>query len=352
MEGVIVTRAENRKGKDISNMVNAVKKFIKNPRAALIKIKMYAVRTAKVIVKFVLGFFVCLPYTLDKKTDYFASVFCTGDTLLMAGLFAAFKSRYPQKRVRVIVKKAHEQIIEFYKDEFDDLIYVSNFKAKLIKTYFLIASRFTSRLRYCMPERTLILPDRTAAVRNYCLGLLPSYKRALSLKASSEFARPNYPQMPSEDREQLGRKLGIIPGKTVILAPYTITLEVYDYTAIFTSMARALKEAGYCVLTNTTDDRVIDGTLPLRADLHDMMAVTQDENLWVISVRSGLCDLLYFSKCRLSVIYPDDAFFRLWSLERMFDGRAGLSELIMPPASRDIERVLCREDEDARSNDQ
>ena len=306
----------------------------------------------KTTVKIILGFVVCFPYVLDRDTDYFASVFSIGDTLIMGGILSSFQAKYSCKQVKVIIRESHSQIVEFYQFENCGLICVSSFQAKLIRAFFIVASRHLSHLHFCLPDRTLYVPDKEGVQRILSLGLIASYKRAFFLPTTVSFTAPQYPKPTRTQQEALAQKYGIVPGKTVILAPYSITLAMFDYTALFTKLADALKAEGYRVLTNTTDDRIIAGTDPLRADIHDLVCLAQDHSLWVISVRSGLCDLLRFADCRLSVLYPAEFQQRLFSLERMFKGRDRLSEMIVLPESSALEMILSEEDDNENTSDQ
>lgn len=307
---------------------------------------------AKTTVKIVLGFFMCLPCALDRKSDYLASVFSVGDTLIMGGLLRAFQERYPEKRIKIIVRKSHEQIVGFYQNENCELIFVSSFQAKLIRAYFNAASRHSSRLHFCLPDRTLYSPDRDGVLNIFTFGLIPSYKRALRLPTSARFVVPHYPTLDHLRKVALMQQYGIVPGKTVILAPYSVTLVLFDYTAMFTKLAAALTAEGYRVLTNTTDERVIAGTEAFRTDFHDLVSLAQDQDLWVISVRSGLCDLLRFANCRLSVLYPSEFHQKLFSLERMFGKRERLSELIISPESTALKTILSEDDDNEDTSDQ
>lgn len=297
----------------------------------------------KTTIKIVLGFFVCLPYILDRKSDYLASVFGLGDTLIMGGLLPAVRARYPERRIKVIVKAEHKQVMEFYQNRNCELIFVSSLQAKLVRTYFNAASRYSSRLHFCLPDKTLYVWNPEWVQRALVLGLLSGYKRELSLPTTVRFMVPEYPKLTHEQREALMHQYGIMPGKTVVLAPYSTTLAMFDYTVLFTKLADALNAKGYRVLTNTTDERTIAGTDAFHADIHDLVCLAQDQDLWVISVRSGLCDLLRFANCKLSVFYPTEFYQNLFSIERIFGKRERLSEKIVLPESTALEMILSEE---------
>lgn len=310
-------------------------------------------KAIKTTGKIVLGFFACLPYTLDRKTDYLACVFSLGDTLIAGGLLPVFQARYPEKQVKVLVREAHRWVTEFYPDRNYELIFVSPFRAKIIRAYFNVTTRrLSSRLRFCLPDKTLYSPDYEGVQRILSLGLIPSYKRAFSLPTTAEFKIPKYPKLTYAQRDTLLQKYGIVPRKTVILAPYSVTLEMFDYTPLFTRLANILKAKGYHVLTNTTDDRIIVGTEAFRADIQDTVCLAQERNLWVISVRSGLCDLLRFADCQVTVLYPSEFHQKFFSLVRMFGERDRLSEIVVLPETNDLKMILSEEDENENTPDQ
>lgn len=294
------------------------------------------IRFLKTVAKVFFGFLISLPYLFDSKSEYLASVFSTGDTFIMCGLLDEYRSRRPGKRIKVIARRAHRQIIEYFFEDTKDMIFVSSFQAAVIRAFFIVASRYCSHLKFCLPDRTLFFPDRSAIVNIHTLGLMACYKRAFSLPVTAGFKEPDYPKLNDGQASDLLKKYKIVPGKTVILAPYTVTLAAHDYTGVFTKAAKRLRECGYVVCTNTTDDRVIPGTDALRADFRDIAAIAEYGDVWILSVRSGLCDLLSFSRSRLTVLYPNDFYFQLFSLARMFGKRENVRELVFPPASDDI----------------
>lgn len=304
------------------------------------KVAAQILKDIKIIIQIIIGFFICLPFTLDFKTDYLLSVFSTGDTLIMGGLISAYKENHPDRRVRVIVKRSHEQIVEFNRKWIGKPIYISTKMSLLIRPYFIVASNITGRFRFCMHDKTLFHLDRDAEARITTFGLWPCYKRIFSLPAETKFTPPDYPRLSDEDYEKLAEQFGIDTFKTVILAPYTITMQQYNYTPLFTEIASKLKARGFTVYTNTTDERVIKGTKALRMDFDQIVSLAQNKKLWVISVRSGLCDLLRFTNCHLTVLYPSQFWKDMFSINTMFGTRSQLVEKIVSPKTGKGEDVL------------
>lgn len=282
----------------------------------------------------------CVSWTFDRESEYFASVFCTGDTLILGGLLQAYRSQHPGKKVKVIIKSSHRQIIDFYKGDMDEVIEVDAGQSQVVKIWFYYCSTCFHHMHYCLSERTLFRRDPDAVPRLASLGLLHCYKKSFSLMPGAVFKAPDYPLDISSSYGIFRKKYGAVSDKIVILAPYTVTLKKYDYVKFFEIIAERLRMMGYMVFTNTIDERVVKGTTPLRTSFREITSIGQNENLWVISVRSGLCDLLEFTKCRLTVLYPTETDYQIFSLERMFGKRKGRKEFIVFPDSQKCERIL------------
>lgn len=309
-------------------------------RFFILRLAAKILKNIKITIQIIIGFFICLPYTLDFKTDYLLSVFSTGDTLIMGGFVSTYKKNHPDRSVRVIVKKSHEQIVEFNKERIGKPIYISTRMSLLIRPYFIVASKITNRFRFCMHDKTLFHLDLDAAARITCFGLWPCYKRIFSLSAQTQFMPPNYPKLSDADYVKLAEQFGLDVSKIVILAPYTITMQEYDYTSLFTELASKLAEQGFAVYTNTTDERVIEGTKVLYTDFNQIVSLAQNEKLWVISVRSGLCDLLRFANCHLTVLYPSQFWKDMFSIKKMFGTRTQLEEKIISPKTGKAADIL------------
>lgn len=282
----------------------------------------------------------CFLWLFDRDSEYFASLFCTGDTLILGGFLQAYRSQHPGKKIKVIIKSSHRQIIDFYKGDMDEVIEVDAGQCLAVKIWFYYCSMYFRHMHYCLSERTLFCRDPDAVPRLASLGLLHCYKKSFSLMPGTVFKPPNYLSNTLESYDVFRKKYGVKSGKIVILAPYTVTLKKYDYVKFFEKIAVKLHEIGYLVFTNTVDERVIKSTIPLRTSLREIISMGQNENLWVISVRSGLCDLLEFTKCRLTVLYPTETDYQIFSLERMFGRRKGRKEFVVFPDSQKCERVL------------
>jgi hypothetical protein len=109
--------------------------------------------------------------------------------------------------------------------------------------------------------------------------------------------------------------LGVRPGRTVLLAPHAVsTAKVHP--DLWSQLTLALKARGFDVVLNSPPGDVPASAAPAIASASNAGAVPVDVPIegafalgeaagWVISLRSGFCDLLAHSPCRLTVVYPD-----------------------------------------------
>ena len=86
------------------------------------------------------------------------------------------------------------------------------------------------------------------------------------------------------------------------------------------SLAFRLKQGGYSVYTNvgSRKERAVCGTRPVAKSLLETAQFCEGCAA-VISLRSGLCDLLGFTETKLIVINTSEELFREWNLRNVFE---------------------------------
>ena len=123
----------------------------------------------------------------------------------------------------------------------------------------------------------------------------------------SEQATPDTPVISPRVQEAARRRFeqfNLPVGKTAILAPATSSSPQADFP--WDVLAVELKRAGWCVCANSAkNDRPISGAIELDFPLEEAIP-TLDLAGWLISMRSGFCDLVSSSSCRMSLLYPKD----------------------------------------------
>ncbi len=96
----------------------------------------------------------------------------------------------------------------------------------------------------------------------------------------------------------------IIPkGKAVILAPYANSV-VEAPEEFWVELARQYQRKGFIVFTNIiSGQEVVEGTTPLKLPLTEMIAAVEWAGHFV-SIRSGICDVVYSAKAEKTVVFP------------------------------------------------
>ncbi len=118
------------------------------------------------------------------------------------------------------------------------------------------------------------------------------------------------PRFP-EDRERMAelfRAHRLIPGKTVLLAPYSTGLEQFAPPRSFwAGLAQRLRQAGYTVCTNCAGEETpIPGTVRLSLPFRELVPFLNIAGCF-IALRSGLCDVASTSTCKKLILHPRQA---------------------------------------------
>lgn len=122
------------------------------------------------------------------------------------------------------------------------------------------------------------------------------------------WVQPEFPYDPTEV-DEIFRTHGLIPGRTVLLAPYAGKHDMWDIPMTFyAELARMLQEKGFTVCTNSGDPQKeppVPGTEPLLVP-HRLMRAFCERAGGFVGLRSGLCDIVAAAKgCRKIVLFGD-----------------------------------------------
>lgn len=118
--------------------------------------------------------------------------------------------------------------------------------------------------------------------------------------------QPEFPYKQSEI-DEIFEKNCLIPGKTVLLAPYAGKSDVWEIPlSLYEDMAQKLIEKGYTVCTNSSDPKKeppVPRTISLLVP-HRLMRPFCEKAGMFIGLRSGLCDIVSAAKnCKMIVLY-------------------------------------------------
>ena len=264
------------------------------------------------------GFLTYEGAALRRETCYIACPYGIGDTLYAAAFVSSLKKyRINGRKVCLIVKKHHSQIPDWFK-AVDEKI-VSDEMVRDLHMYSVAAGIWELKNYLYGHFR-----------KNTDLSLFPEYEdcevknmiyryKKLVFHLPPEAALEEPRIVPRESFvEEAVREYGI-GEKTIILMPYAqsagMMAEVFWELA-----AELLMKMGYQVITNVNGEGElpVKGTRAISADLASMAALCEMSRL-VISLRSGLCDVLAFTNTNLAVLNTSAYHMKEWNLKEASD---------------------------------
>lgn len=126
------------------------------------------------------------------------------------------------------------------------------------------------------------------------------------------------PQFHDSDQEidRLFAENRLIPGRTVVLAPYVNTLPSLPWW-VWCNLADKLLQKGYVVCTNVASpsEAPVNGTIPLRFG-YDISVPLLEKCGYFVGVRSGFCDIISSASCKKIIVYQPYLF---WGEGTNFD---------------------------------
>ena len=107
--------------------------------------------------------------------------------------------------------------------------------------------------------------------------------------------------------------LKLKPGRTIILAPYSKSMAKIDFKWWENIRDEAFAR-GYMVATNLSPKETeITGTVPLFMKIGEILDIAELSG-YVISARSGFCDIVLSANCKLAILYnpstPEDFYIK------------------------------------------
>lgn len=96
----------------------------------------------------------------------------------------------------------------------------------------------------------------------------------------------------------------IEPGRAVIFSPYAKSVTTFDET-FWKPIVADLQERGYQCFTNVAgEEKPLKGTAGISPRIAQMQSVVERAGTF-IGIRSGLCDVIRYARCRKIALYPD-----------------------------------------------
>lgn len=224
-----------------------------------------------------------------------------GDTFFIGMFYEEYIRKHGiSNPVLVVVSNGAVQVAEMY--GIPQVVRLNADEAQYLHGYYNFMGR-ESNIQILHHETGYI--NVTANMDNYNgLNFLEQYKA--TMESDGEYRKPECDT--DEKLEEMAEKYGIDRGNTVIIAPYANTLKIFPEN-FWKDIVSKCSEKGMKVFTNSCGDSepVIAGTHRLSCRLSEMTAVTECAG-WYIGLRSGLCDLIMFTKAKKYILYTKELY--------------------------------------------
>jgi hypothetical protein len=174
------------------------------------------------------------------------------------------------------------------------------------------------------------------------LSIADLIRQLLRLPVVAPLDPPIWPSSVRKAADRHMRRLGLPVGRTILLAPWAKSAAAVMPMHWWAQVVRHFVDRGFVVACNVgnrargfdrlgldVDLAVLPHTVPIDIPLAELGPLAEQCGA-VICVRSGLTDLLAFSKVRMCVVWPYDAarelyfrkLFAIWSVRRVYGSRS------------------------------
>lgn len=252
----------------------------------------------------------------DRDVLYICCPASIGDTLYTAAFVRAYKKENASvKKVCLILKNGHRELGGLFAAVDETLI--SDDIVEILDRYSLYTQ--TWRLKnylYGHFKKSIHFVYDPEYDQEGCRTILARYRKlvmGLSDDAEPECMALNRDFMQMKNSLQLEEKK-----YDVVIMPYARTAKLLP-EFFWEELAGELIQRGYFVYTNIGGgkEKAIQGTIPMTESLLDT-ALFCEKCSAVIALRSGLCDLLGFTKANLVVVNTSEELANEWNLKDVF----------------------------------
>ncbi|MBM3545472.1 MAG: glycosyltransferase family 9 protein [Alphaproteobacteria bacterium] len=233
-----------------------------------------------------------------------------GDQVLLLSLLPAFRQHHGGK-ITICADPRMESLIQLYRGYFDGLISVDGVNVWAFRPHM----RFALGQPY-VPWNAVHGEGR---LYDFCLdhdiSLADLTRHLLHLPRSAATAPPIVPDVVRGEAERRFRALGLVPGRTVILAPVANSIPARMPKEWWARLVQLLAEKGFTVAVNQrnaargfdmitgADDGPIPGAIPFDCPLAETLPLA-DLAGYHLSARSGISEILAFSTAKGKILYP------------------------------------------------
>ncbi|MBR3516853.1 MAG: hypothetical protein IKO10_11115 [Lachnospiraceae bacterium] len=249
--------------------------------------------------------------SIDNRYAYIYSPYGIGDLVIICGLKKSVEEKY-NVNIRFIVKPAHIIVMKAYKEE-EYLIH--SFSDSELKRYGEDAAKPTPGKIFIAHPFYHGNGKVNNDFLNYCITFKQLFMIGLGISDKSKLELPAF--SPSVSGDLLERTNIKDLERAVLILPEMKSASSYENMPVelFEDLIKTLKEKKYYPIVNISDDTYID-LKPYSVEMSlEEVAALACSCRYVISMRSGLCDLIFPCVKMLNIIYPNYSFWKLFNLE-------------------------------------
>lgn len=228
--------------------------------------------------------------------EYFLCSRGIGDTIIFLSKLEQFKQLYPEKKLNIILQENHRVIASGYQADLDTVQLVN----RTIMWWL-----YRAEIQNLLPRNiNFILPKNGFTKLGETYSIVDLIDERLHLKEHrNKLKAPTYSWM-SNRKKVVITESGAVKGKSVILSPYAFSVPQINIK-YWEQIAYIYSNNGYHVITNTggSEELPLPGTTEISLPLDETYLLAEYCGDF-IGLRSGLCDLLAFSSCEMTVLYP------------------------------------------------
>ena len=239
----------------------------------------------------------------------------TGDVYLAVALLPQYiKEHNIQSLQLIVVGGGNKKVAELFGIE--NVQAINQHDMDLLVRFLMFAGIKESGAYILHPDAPVMYTGICDRLRNYnSLNFMDMYAKVLYGFKKYKISTPDFSD-ETDEVDAIFEKYTLKKGKTVLLAPYSYTLNGIPGW-VWDKLSAELKESGYSVCTNCGNsfENAIDGTI--RVEIPYLLLKSFLETAgYFIGVRSGLCEMISSIRCRKIFIYQPYLF---WGAGTNFD---------------------------------
>ena len=243
-------------------------------------------------------------FSLKLRKKYYICNRGIGDTTIFLSRLNEYEN-ISGKKVNLVVPQNQVTLVNGYRKYVDSVIVLPT--NKLIWLIDATVNRKWKKMSYILPNKAIDKLYESSTI-------FELIGETLGLN-SEKYISPEF-TISLECISKIKKELGIENCRFVIIAPDAVSVSSVS-EEIWRRIVSECHKNGMLVLENAASkSQVKFGDKRIFLQLDEMYEIAKEANAFY-SVRSGLCDLLAFSKVPMTVFYPSEEFLKLYSFKNM-----------------------------------